>query len=441
MRVTTFFYSVFKVLQSALLNIFGVNSSDPKTKISSRSILATTFRIPEKDRYSLFRTLLYLLRSVVRTPVKKTEPLSSSRLIFDISPVDKDLRLNYVGYFTQSDQIDYVDYGSLNIYPSLLYKLLCLGVFCFLTPPFVFLLLFIPKEKRAAASLLFEEMIVLSNLLGICRRYAVSTIYHFCIYEVFSNLFAEALINKKIKVVKIPSEVPLALWNKNLLASELVICNAYQYEEIKAYKESMMFDSTEFWGPELILEIKDVYKNQKTTNPALTIGFYSTGGWLRKLLGHIDQGMKIEEQEMKVKYALRNYALKKNISIGIFLHPREKKTEHLEKTKAHYRQLFEGVKYGFMPFDTPNNRLFGEVDLAVAFNTTIMYERLYCGFKCLFVPLELDNFPLKGSPLRNICAYNDAELEEKIEKFISMNKIDYFRLNKIETYSGINTLK
>jgi hypothetical protein len=441
MRVSTFLYSLVKVLHSALLNIFGIDSTDPKTRISSRTILGTTFRVPEKDRYSLFRALNYLLQTVLRTPVQKIDVPEEKELAFDVSSADRDLRVNYVKYFTKKGSIGYVDYNSLKVYPSFFYKLFCVSISCFLVPFLAFILLFIPRGKRAAFSLLLEEVIVLANLLGICRTKHVNTIYHFSIYEVFSNLFTQVLMTQSIMVVKIPSEVPLALWNKDLLASELVICNAYQYEEIKAYKENMIFDSTMFWGPELILDIKDLYKKQVQVAPEFTIGFYSTGGWLRKLLGHIDQGMKIEEQEMKVKHALRNYAKKKDISIGIFLHPREKKQEYLGKTKEHYQQLFEGIKYEFMPFDIPNNKLFEKVDLAVAFNTTIMYERLYCGFKCLFVPLELDNFPVKGSALRNICAYNETELEEKMEKFTSMSKNDYFRVNELETYSGINKLE
>lgn len=440
MRITIFFYSLYKVFYTALLNITGIRSDDRKKNIAAVSLLSTTFRIPEKDRFSLLKTLLYLLRSVVKTPVKKITLPTSDKLIFDISSSDRDLRINYTKYFTGAQAIDYTDYNSLNVYPSFSQKIVCVLVFCLILPVFAFVALFIPKEKRAAASLLIEEIIVLSNLLWICRTNNIKVTYHFSIYEVFSNLFAEALLSEQIKVVKIPSEVPLAMWNKKILASVLVICNAYQLEEVEAYKETMLFDSTEFWGPELILDIKDLYKKEGHSKPEFTLGFYSTGGWLRKLLGHIDQGMKIEEQEMKVKRVLAQYALKKGISIGVFLHPREKKEEYLEHTKKHYEQVFRGVNYTFMPFDTANNKMFNKVDLAVAFNTTIMYERLYCGFKCLLVPLELNNFPLVNSPIKNICAFNEEEMEKKIEVFTAIDKKTYFRDNNLTAYAGLDNL-
>ncbi len=246
-----------------------------------------------------------------------------------------------------------------------------------------------------------------------------------------------------IEIVKIPSEVPLALWNKKIVASTLVVCNAYQYEEIEAYKESMIFKKTEFWGPELILEVKDYYKNLEKANdlsPEFGIGFYSTGGWLRKLLGHIDQGFSIEEKELKVKLALKDYAIKSNIKLGIFLHPREKKKEFIEKTISHYKEIFEGVNYSFMPFDIPNNKLFNKVDLAVAFSSTIMFERLYCGYKCMFVPFGMEGFPLSNSPLKNVCIDSEKEFESKLSWLSKLSVEEYFSNNNLEVYSRLKHL-
>jgi hypothetical protein len=441
--MSAFLSSYGFVLNRLLINVFNIKKKNIETNISADSLLSTTFKIPEKNRYSIVKAILYLLKSILKTQVMELPGKFSKTLIFDAADDSVDLRKKYVTYFSGHTEIGFVDYKHLICYPSLLKKISWSLLF------FLSLIIIIPcvcfanKKKRASISLLIEEVIVLSNLSSICFNCQIQKIYFFSIYEVYSNLFSEALMRNGIEIVKIPSEVPLALWNKKIVASTLVVCNAYQYEEIEAYKESMIFEKTEFWGPELILEVKDYYKNLENENdlsPEFGIGFYSTGGWLRKLLGHIDQGYSIEEKEMKVKLALKDYARKNNIKLGIFLHPREKKKEFIEKTISHYKEIFEGVNYSFMPFDMPNNKLFNKVDLAIAFSSTIMFERLYCGYKCMFVPFGMEGFPLSNSPLKNVCIDSEEEFESKLSWLSELSVEDYFSKNKLEVYSRLKHL-
>lgn len=438
-----FFSSYGFILKTLAVNVLNIESKNGKTKISAQSLLSTTFRIPERDRYSAVKAILYLIKTIIKSPVKKLPGEFPKELIFDVSESDTVLRTEYVKYFTGVSQVGIAGYINLISYPSFAKKIGWGLLFSVTLPIILPVIVFSSKQKRAGISLIIEEIIVLSNLLSICLHNKVKTIYHFSIYEVYSNAFAQKLMQWGVEVIKIPSEVPLTIWNKKIVASVLVICNAYQYEEIETYKKNMIFERTEFWGPELILNVKEYYKNQKnqdTRKPEFAIGFYSTGGWLRNLLGHIDQGLGIEEKEKKVQSALKNYAKKGNIKLGIFLHPREKKEEYLEKTKAHYKEIFEGVDYSFMPFDIPNNKLFDKVDLAVAFSTTIMFERLYCGFKCMFVPFGMEGFPLVSSPLKNVCVDSEAEFESKLDSLSKLTVGEYFEKNHLEVYSRLKYL-
>lgn len=438
--MSAFLNSYCFILKTLLINVFNIKTEHIESKISAESLLSTTFKIPEKNRYSVVSAIVYLLKTIVKTPVNENTERFPNALIFDAADDSIELRTKYVNYFSGHSEVGFVDYNHLIVYPSILKKIIWSFLFFLALILIIPCLLFANRKKRAGISLLIEEMIVLSNLSRICEENQIKTIYHFCIYEVYSNLFSQLLMRKGIEIVKIPSEVPLAIWNKKIIASVLVICNAYQYEEIKAYKETMIFEKTEFWGPELILGVKDYYKQLENESPEFAVGFYSTGGWLRKLLGHIDQGYNIEEREMRVKLALRDYAIKSNIKLGIFLHPREKKKEFIDRTISHYKEIFNGVNYSFLPFDVPNNRLFNKVDLAVAFSSTIMFERLYCGYKCMFVPLGMEGFPLANSPLKNVCIDSESEFESKLALLSKLCVEDYFSRNNLEIYSRLKYL-
>ena len=430
----------FKMILRAGLNL---RPGDTRSRLCFESLFSTTFRIPERDRYSRAKALKYLFKSVIKTPVRKLPEGFEKNLIFDSNDDSKLLRENYVKYFTNDSVVSFTDFNNLILYSSLSRKIFtCIGFFLFC--PFIVLsVIMMDRSKLAGCSLVIEEYMVLDNLLSVTKRSGIKIFYQFSIYETYSNLFADALMKESIHVIKISSEVPLALWNKKIVSNELVICNAYQYEEIKEYKATMLFDKTRFWGPELILEIKDQYKNPDNSgkeSKEFEIGFYSTGGWLRKVLGYIDQGNQMEERENKLKLALRDYVKKNKLKLGIFLHPREKRKENIERTKEHYAEFFGGADYSFLPFDIPTNKLFDKVDLAVAFTSTIMFERLYCGFKSLFVPFGMADFPIKGSSIENICAADPIELENKLSLFSSMANEEFFVKNNIENYPGLKGL-
>jgi hypothetical protein len=282
------------------------------------------------------------------------------------------------------------------------------------------------------------EILESYQLLRICKKLKVKELYYFNIFEKDSNLNALLLKKTNIKVIKITSEVPLAIWNSRIIADKICLCSAYQFEEINYFKETMFFKEIEMWGPEKMMYVKNLYDMPLfIKSEQKTLGFYSTGAWLRKLNNDIDQGFNMTENEELLKVYLKEYCyLRPEVKLQIFLHPREKKSEVFDRTKEYYNETFKGITFDIINSTTSTSEFFQLSDIAVAFNSTIMYERLYFGFKSILMPLSFKDFPIKNSSLSNICVYNKDELFSKLDNSFVMSPKFFFEFNRLEVYKN-----
>ena len=80
---------------------------------------------------------------------------------------------------------------------------------------------------------------------------------------------------------------------------------------------------------------------------------------------------------------------------------------------------------------------FAKVNIGISVFSTIIFERISLGFKTILAPLDKKDFPLSGSPFRNICAYTREELFSKLDKNLSMNNKEFFEVNNVSAY--VNT--
>jgi hypothetical protein len=119
----------------------------------------------------------------------------------------------------------------------------------------------------------------------------------FGIYDTNSAFLSYCLMKNSSCVHQITSEVPIYKWNKIIVTNELILCSEYQFAEIEAFKQTVVFDTFKLFGPELYYKVSDLYEKPAQKNNK--IAFYSTGGWVRKKLGNIDQGVDIEFFEEK----------------------------------------------------------------------------------------------------------------------------------------------
>ncbi len=411
-----------------------------KFYFSGKSLLGKSFRIPRKDDQSLFFFLVVLKKIFfISKSQNQLEFFENSNdahsIIFDADIHAVNTRLSYIQHFTQITPKGLLAKEHLSALK--VHKAQLIGDFlqvCFLWP-WLFVLAVIKKNKRAIMAQIILESIECVRLLSFCRKNTIQKIFYFSIYDKDSNITALLLQKQGIYVYKIPSEVPLGIWNQTIITDTLCICNAYQYDELKVFKKSLFYHNIEKWGPELMLQHAHIYVHNKVQTPKNTIGFYSTASWVRELQGHIDQGVQMEKNEHLVKQFLSEYlTLHPDITLYLFLHPKEKKYEMSTLTQNHYAKYFDMQKVTIANLQHPTASLFSMIDLAVAFNSTIIFERLYFGFKCLMLPLFNPNFPLKNTSMENICAINKEDFFHKLDKNLAYSTQEYFDQNMLQNY-------
>jgi len=84
---------------------------------------------------------------------------------------------------------------------------------------------------------------------------------------------------------------------------------------------------------------------------------------------------------------------------------------------------------------------FEEVDIAIAAFSTIVFERLYFGYKILIGNEAMRNFPMTGSPLNNICFSDYNDFRQKIFAAHTVSNLAFFEKNNLQTYLWFNFLK
>ncbi|MDP2385489.1 MAG: hypothetical protein Q8M29_03900 [Bacteroidota bacterium] len=415
----------------------------PKTKkqFAAYNLFQSTFRIPQSNRAEKLLVLkkyfevlkMFFKSSSSSASNEKTIEQQGDILIYDLKPESYVDRKEYVEYFSGQkvaggafkDNLAFIESRSRFFF-------LLLFNFCWLPVLFIYSLF---KKDKAPVATLFKEQVELVNLINLIKLNNFREIYYFCIYEKDSNITSLLLNYLTVKVNKIPSEVPLGIWNKIIIADTLCLCNGYQYDEVNFFKDSMFVEKLDFYGPEQSLLNIGKYSLSVPAKKKV-IGFYSTGAWVRKLEDHIDQGYEMEGMEERVKHVLRKFCMENSqYTVKIFLHPREKWEKYTALTRERYNKVFEGVTFEFCDFKKKSAETFEEADFAVAFKSTIVFERLYYGFKTLLMPLGWPNFPVQGSKMALICADSDQDLFEKIEKNITLSNREFFEQNGIKHFA------
>jgi uncharacterized protein YkuJ len=152
---------------------------------------------------------------------------------------------------------------------------------------------------------------------------------------------------------------------------------------------------------------------------------------------HADNGLNLPDAEAKLIADVGEFMKKHpEFSLTIFAHPKEKKPEIMEQTKAFYAKHFD-FSSGRVFFSEPNkstSSAFDKIDIALSAFSTIQYERLFCGYKTLIGAYAIPDFPLQGSPLENICIRSFADLERMVLKASNETADQFLEKNGVANY-------
>jgi hypothetical protein len=398
--------------------------------LAGKCLISLSFRYSEKEKNSIvfFATCFFkaVLSGKIKPEKSYTKYSEGREVFYDIAKSSEKSRTEYLKYFLKRPINGGIWKETLLGYFTLQDKV---AQFLFLSGLFFFLMsLALFSRLRASLGLIFLEYIETANLILLAKKNNTGILYYFSIYEKDSNIATLGLQKMDIKVVKIPSEVPLFFWNKIIIADTLILCDSNQIEELELYKNTIHISTTDFWGPERCVEVIAKYKlpeiREKSNNK--TLGFYSTAAYIRNMEGNIIQKNMLEEED-RIKTFLSEYLkINKSSRIAIFLHPKEKDIKYIEIAKKHYSNYFGGLNYNLIMDENPSSYNFELVELGISFHSTIMYERLFFGFKCLTFTSSNANFPLHNTALYNICAEDKGSLFNKIDLFLHFSVNEYF---------------
>jgi hypothetical protein len=400
--------------------------------LSGKKLFSLAFRYPDKSKNSFVFFMKSYANAVLSGKIKMGDVChvyNEGNVFFydnDSSAANEKARISHIEYFLKKP----VD-GSI-------WKDRLLGYFSFTDKTFQVLfetllfVLLLPSglfaKFRGSVGLIFTEYIELVNLLKVVKKQNVFTLYYYSIYEKDSNISSIALQNAGVKVNKITSLTPIKFWNNIIVATDtLILCDMNQVEELEGYKSTVQVDKVEIWGPETIAGSATHYLDgSKYDSNKNVIGFYSTASYLRALQGEVDH-KNMKSNEDTVKAYLAEY-LKSHLGIKliIFPHPREKKDEVKNIVSGHYKSFFEGLSFSMYDSPLSSSQCFDAVDLGVAMYSSVIYERLYFGFKSLMMPFGEDGLELPGKALNYICAKDKAEFFSKIDMFLSLSVLEYF---------------
>ena len=381
----------------------------------------------------IFKTLVYSL-------LKKNTPYinyknTSSHAIFDVNIEGSELRFNYVDKFNGIKNDLFISKNELISFYNIWMTILLL--FFLITTFIPIFISSIFTKNKYHYSLLIREILECFCLQEILLKHKIKAVNYFCIYERDSNICSYILIKNGFFINKIPSEVPMYFFNKVIIANQLSFCFAYQKEEFDKYKETMFVEKTELWAPEQILYAPQRFLLKREFKPQYDIGFFSSGNWLRGQLDDIDLGHNDKENEELILRGLITYSKKNNLSLRLFLHPLEKRIEYKATSEIYYKEFLQHQNVTLADTMISSIEGFDDINIAVSLYSTLMFERIYLGFKTILAPFDYDQFPIKQSSLNQICAHNIQQLYSKLDLNLKLTTAEFFENNNLQNYSPL----
>ena len=288
-----------------------------------------------------------------------------------------------------------------------------------------YVLIFNNKFKNI--SLFSENFLNSYFLISKLLKKKCNKLYFFYTHEPESNLISHFLMKHNIYVVSIPNSNPLFMFNKNLIFSELVITLAYQFHEFNLFYNNK---KASFWNlPDLV----NFYNINLCSNDMHSICYYSHASWLRKELDHNITPFNEVKLEIDFLNNIKKNNVLKDFNVTVCLHPKEKESSYLlNQSKKYYKSVF-GENTNFYNMESRNS--FKDFDLGFGTFSSILFERLHCGYKTLFFNNSIDKFPVKNSKINSLVFSDYSFFTTKISESLELNTDLFFK--GIEDYTFI----
>lgn len=423
-------FKKFIEIQQAYLN----KKINSKEYIAADSLFnSISFRLPpilENDKLLFLKTSKEVLRSFF-SKIKVVEcSINADIAVLDNSFNYIDTRLKYINKLTNKDVKIILNKSNLLGFTSVFnsINILFLVIKLLLKTSFV-------KEQsisRLNYALIIKQLPEIINFLFIIKKNKIKTVFDFANFEVDSNFLYLLLKENNIEVYKVPSPGPLFMHNKNLLTDYLVISSGYQEEEVYAFKNTIFYSNLLKFYPETS-PLTNLKKQEVSLENLKVLGFYSHASWLRIKQNHIDNGLNLLEAEENLLSMINKVFSKTDYKLLVFLHPKEK--QDLNASKEYYSKFLKDINFEFLPIEKKSTDSFHLCNIALVTLSTILFERLFEGYKILICKKDIKGFPNETSVLNTISFSNIAELTELISANIGTSDKQFFENNKLTAYT------
>ena len=290
-------------------------------------------------------------------------------------------------------------------------------------------------ERRSTMALTIVEVLEIAIVVKWLQRYNIRDVYDFVPFEVDSNFMYLITRTKGVQTTKIPSPGPLSTHNKIMLSDALVLSGGYHLEELKHLEHRYRVGRFISWPPERAHTYYDLYTKGNLSTTPKTLGFYSHGEWIRKRNGLIQGNSSLLQAEEDVLRFLGKFLSEHpDFRLTIYPHPKARKSCSTEELTTYYAGMTGVSQVHIASADKGTTHRFQETDIAITCYSTIIFERLYCGFKTIIKRIEEHDFPMDGSPLNHICFDNYNQLSTLILAGTEVDRNRFFEAHQLNSY-------
>lgn len=294
---------------------------------------------------------------------------------------------------------------------------------------------FLRNENRGNVALHISFIAETASLISIAKSLSIDEVYEWDPYMLNSNWQYMLLARHHILVNKLPSPGPLQAHHRILFTDRLILSTPYQEEELKILNHNIEAKEVHRWPPEGATQFIDRYLSFDLEPPKKTVGFYSHASWLRKKEQHADDGLNIAHTETQILRELGEYiASETDVQLTVFTHPRERQSRHKEATISYYEENLGKGKFRFCDWDLKSSDAFESVAIGVAAYSTIIYERLYCGYPMIIGRHGTPDFPLELSSLSRVSFGRYADLKRLLDESLALDRRKFFKRFDLEPY-------
>lgn len=424
--------NVFQVYLSFYRHVVSYWFGNRKSKIIVRNFFKLpTFRLSEKSNklfpaLRMAKQVLTLLKN--KTPNAYELP-TNGIACFDGAYKSRAIRETYLNGLVKQKPTIYFFRNRLYAVSRMWFSV------CLLLNTIACLILIMPlnlfaseKQRNALIILELAETVLLLRLL---KQQKIEYLYFFCGYERDSNFMAYCIQKSGIRVNKIPSGNPLKNYYAYLYTDELSITSPSHKYEIEQLKDNWICEQINKYPPFNYTKVLNITLNSKQEKPKYNIGYISSAAWDRVRLKDIDSGLGSNNAEFKSLSYLYNFlSVNSREKLFIYLHPREKKTKELiTKAIDYYKSQFKEV-FDRVHIYTGNKstiELFSTVNLAISAHSSANFERLFAGYKAMFVPYGMPEDYFAHTGLNNISARTYEDFERLLNEILSLTNEQYYK--------------